>query len=315
MLRVAWAWSVLLLLAVPLSGSALAQTPPAAANAAAPNSLIADCSAHLDGRPTGLPELEKDCPQLQAALEQAQLRPLIIDSSRARFDRHSLEQLRMLMHSSTARAPDVGALPPILRGLTPTRAPARAWWQRLWDWLIAHFTRQQQDSSAPWLTDLMRLAVRAKWLWNAIMWCTLIALPVAIGVIVWREVHAMGRRSNDELTTTDATRTVGPSQSRLAALRAAPLSQRPALLFALLIGQLVAAGRLPPDRSLTHREVARKALLDDAEQRRLIETLAQLSERQLYAGVPDQPAGLAELLARGENLYTTGWGRPMEDPK
>jgi hypothetical protein len=313
-LRAAWAGSVLLLLAVPLWGTAMAQTPPAPANAAAPNSAIADCSAHPDGRPTGLSELEKDCPQLQAALEQAQLRPLIIDSSRARFDRHSLEQLRMLTHSSTGRAPDVAALTPILRGLTAPRVPPRAWWQRLWDWLIAHFT-QQQDASAPWLTDLMRLALRARWLWNAIIWCTLIALPVAIGIIVWREVRAMGRRSNDELTKTDATRIVGPSQSRLAALRAAPLTQRPALLFALLIGQLVAAGRLPPDRSLTHREVARKALLDDAEQRRLIETLARVSERQLYAGVPDQPAGLAELLARGEDLYTTGWGRPMEELK
>ena len=52
-------------------------------------------------------------------------------------------------------------------------------------------------------------------------------------------------------------------------------------------------------------------MLDDAEQRRLLESLARLSERQLYSGIASTPAGLEELLARGEDLYTTGWGRPM----
>jgi hypothetical protein len=80
----------------------------------------------------------------------------------------------------------------------------------------------------------------------------------------------------------------------------------------MLITRLVAAGRLPPDRSLTHREVARRAAVDDPEQRRLIETLARLSERQLYSGSTSTPVGIDELLARGEDLYITGWGRPAE---
>jgi hypothetical protein len=302
-LRAAWAWPALVLLAIPLSGHA------------DPRSAIGECSAHTDGRPTGLSELEKDCPQLQGALEQAQLRPLIIDSSSSRLDRHSLVQLQRLLHTSAAQAPDVAALKPILRGLTTTPVAPRSWWQRLWDWLVEHFTPQQQGSSGPWLADLMRLAMRARWLWTAIIWCTLIALPVAVGVIVWRELRALGRRSNDALTNTGATAAANPSQSRLALLRAAPLCERPAQLFAMLIGRLIAAGRLPPDRSLTHREVVRKAVLEDLEQRRLIETLARLSERQLYASAPGEPAGLAALLARGEDLYTTGWGRPTEVPK
>ena len=48
------------------------------------------------------------------------------------------------------------------------------------------------------------------------------------------------------------------------------------------------------------------------EQRQLLESLARLSERQLYSGAASTPAGLDELLARGEDLYTTGWGRPAE---
>jgi hypothetical protein len=205
----------------------------------------------------------------------------------------------------------VAALTPILRGLKTTAVPARSWWRRIWDWLVEHLT-PQQSSSQPWLTDLMRLALRARWLWTVLMWCTLIALPLAVGFIIWREMRAMGRRSRDARLETGIAGPTGPAQSRLAALRAAPLAQRPALLFALLIGRLVAAGRLPPDRSLTHREIARKALLDGADQRRLIETLARLAERQLYADAPAVPDGLAELLARGEDLYTTGWSQSAE---
>jgi hypothetical protein len=80
----------------------------------------------------------------------------------------------------------------------------------------------------------------------------------------------------------------------------------------MLISRLVAAGRLPPDRSLTHREVVRAAVLDDAEQRRYMESLARLSERQLYSGVATTAADLEDLLARGEDLYITGWGRSVE---
>jgi hypothetical protein len=56
-------------------------------------------------------------------------------------------------------------------------------------------------------------------------------------------------------------------------------------------------------------------LLDDPEQRRVIETLARLSERQLYGPAPGAPEGLADLLAQAEDLYTTGWGRPTEPQK
>jgi hypothetical protein len=304
--RAVRAWSALILLALLPSGITLAQN-------ALPSELR-ECSGRLNGSPTGLSQLETQCPQLQAALAQAQIRPLIIDSSRARLDRHSLLQLQRLLHSAAGPAPDTAALGPILRGLTATPVAPRPWWRRLWDWLVEHFTPRQRASD-PWLVELLRSALQAQWLWRALIWITLIALPVSIAIIVWREVRAMGRRSNDERASPGVAEAMGPSLSRLALLRAEPLSQRPALLFALLIGRLVAAQRLAPDRSLTHREVARKALLDDVEQRRLIESLARLSERQLYAHAPGAPEGLAELLARGEDLYTTGWGRPADLPE
>ena len=312
--RVVRAWPALLLLALLPAALTPAQNAPPDPAIADAQSVIRDCSGRIDDRPTGLSELETQCPQLQGALAQAQVRPLIIDSSRSRLDRHSLGQLRRLLHTAAGPAPDTAALTPVLKGLTVTTVAPRPWWRRVWDWLVEHFTPQHSGSD-PWLVELLRSALQIKWLWTAIIWVTLIALPIAVGIVVWLEVRAMGRRSNDERAESGAAAGLGASLSRLAQVRRAPLSQRPALLFALLIGRLVAAGRLPPDRSLTHREIARTALLDDAGQRRLIESLARLSERQLYADTPGAPDGLAELLASAEDLYTTGWGRPAERPK
>ncbi|HTV79245.1 MAG TPA: DUF4129 domain-containing protein [Steroidobacteraceae bacterium] len=285
-----------------------------AQDAVDPRSVIRECGIRIDARPTGLTALETVCPGLQSALARAQLLPLLIDSSRTRLDRHSLLQLPRLLDPPVAHAPDIAALQPILRSLAAIRVVPRPWWRRLWDWLVEHFTPRPTSSNS-WWSDLLQSALQIRWLWLAVVWITLIALVLTIAVVVWREMKAMGRRSADDPITRGDGAVRGLVPSRLALLRATPLGQRPALLFAMLIGKLVAADRLPPDRSLTHREVARQALLDDVRQRHLIESLARLSERQLYARAPAMPDGLADLLSQAEDLYTTGWARPAEPPK
>ncbi len=293
----------------------MAQNAPPAAAALDPKAVILACIDHIDGSLSGLPKLEQRCPDLQAALQAAGVRPLIIDSSRTVFDRQSLRRLSSLIHAANGPLPAVSALAPILQKLHGTAAPERPWWRRVWDWLLDHFAiGQPDDGSSPWWTDLRRLLGRAHWLWTTLIWGTIIALPIAVVIIVVREVRAMGTRSTDEPLAAGAKAAAARPESQLALLRRAPLGQRPAQLFAMLITRLVAAGRLPPDRSLTHREVVRKVLLEDAEQRQLIESLARLSERQLYFAVAGTPAGLEELLARGEDLYTVGWSRPVVSP-
>jgi hypothetical protein len=312
-LRGAWAAPALIVLVLPLGGAATAQQAPGAETEATTRSAIGDCARAVGGEPNGLAELEKRCPQLGPALQTAQLEPLIIASSRDRLDQHSLQQMQRLLHAARGPAPAVAALAPILHGARTGAASSRSWWQRLWDWLYERLSPKSQLNSAnPWLAAVVRALARAHWLWVAIIWGTFIALPIAIIVIVVREVRAMGARSSDDPTQVDEARHPGPSASQLALLRRMPLAQRPAQLFALLIGRLVAAGRLPPDRSLTHREVVRRARLDDAEQRQFIESLARLSERQLYSGAATTPDGTEALLSRGEDLYTTGWSRPAE---
>jgi hypothetical protein len=270
-------------------------------------SALQDCSKRISDSPVGLGPIEERCPELSAALQSADLRPLIIESSRAQLTAQSLAQLSGLILPAAGPAPSVSALQPVLQQLRATPAPGRSWWRRLLEWLSEHFVEKQQPDARPWLSGILRFLPKVQWLAKIIMWVTLIALPVAVLIIVRREAKAMGRRSKDATAPSGDPGGSGPAESRLALLRQLPLAQRPAQLFAMLIARLVAAGRLPPDRSLTHREVVRRALLDDAEQRRLIESLARLSERQLYAGVPAAPTGLDELVARCEDLYITGW--------
>ena len=150
-------------------------------------------------------------------------------------------------------------------------------------------------------------------MWKAIIWGSLIAFPILIVVVVVHEVRAMGRRSTDAAVTAGERAAAGVADSRLARLRLAPVGQRPARLFAMLISRLVAAGRLPPDRSLTHREVVRRAVLDDADQRRYIESLARLAERQLYSGVATTAAWtLRNCWPTAKTSTTPGWGRSAE---
>lgn len=309
----AWAWPALIVLAVSHWGTAAAQRAPDVEAVTAAKATIAACLDHLDGAPIGLDKLEARCPELAAALQSAQIGPLIIGSSSARLDRRSLMQLQRLLHPTRGPAPAVSALTPFLQK-PPSTLGSRTWWQRLWDWLLAHIVpKTLQDPNYSWLEQIARALGRVHWLWLAIIWGTVIALSIGVVVIVMREVRAMGRRSiDDPLSTAAVPGPGGTRDSNLALLRRAPLGQRPAQLFAMLISRLVAAGRLPSDRSLTHREIVRRVRLDDADQRRLLDSLARLSERQLYASAAAAPADIEQLLAQGEDLYTTGWGRPVE---
>ncbi|MGC1459537.1 MAG: DUF4129 domain-containing protein [Steroidobacteraceae bacterium] len=311
--RAALAWLAVPLLFACCPGTAPAQSAPAATDAdAAARAALQNCVARLDNVPVGLPDLEQRCPELPAALQAAGIRPLIIDSSRSRFNRNSLWLLHYLIHPAHGPAPAVVVLPAILRALHPPPLASKSWWLRFLEWLGERLAPGQNSNTPSWLTGIQRLLPRLQWLWTAIIWITGIALPVSVAVIVMREVRAMGQRSVDAPVAAGATAVAGRVESRLALLRQLPPGQRPAQLFALLIGRLVAAGRLPPDRSLTHREVAKRARMEDPQQRQLINQLARLSEQQLYSSATSTPAGLDELLARGEDLYTTGWSRPVE---
>jgi hypothetical protein len=298
-----------IVVAVLICGRAAAQSSPDRSDTTVDaTAAVQQCIDRIGSEPLGLPVMEVRCPGLSSALQTLHLRPLLIESSRAKLSRDSLRQLSILVHPASGPMPSLASLGPILRGLHPPPAVTRSWWQRLLDWMIEHLGRKSNGNlSIPWLGGVLKVLARLTWIWTVLFALTIIALPVGVGYLIVLEMRAMGRKSVDQPVGGALAITTGPTESRLALVRQLPLGERPAHLFALLITQLVAAGRLPPARSLTHREVARRAQVDDADQQRLIDALARLSERQLYAGVTTMPPGVDELLARAEDLYTTGW--------
>jgi hypothetical protein len=302
-------WWALALLALFACSAARAQGAPPADTAAAARTVIADCARRISGAATGLAQVEERCPELASALQAAGIRPLIIASSRDRFDRDSLLRLETLLHPAPMARPDVSKLDPILRALRGPTAPSRSWWQRLWDWIVKHLTGKEPKPGDIWWVQIARQLIGARWLWTSLILIALVALVIAVVVVVMREVRA-GHTSETASATTPNGQ-VGPADSSLALLRQVPLGERPARLFAMLISRLVSAGRLPADRSLTHREVVHRVQLEEPDQRRYIESLARLSEQQLYSGVTKLPAGIEEVLARGEDLYTIGWSQPQ----
>jgi Domain of unknown function (DUF4129) len=309
MRRGVWAWLALTLLVVQAWDTARGQVTPADPDAAA-RAAIRDCVMRIDDTPTGLAQVEQRCPELPFALQTAGIRSLIIASSRERFDRNSLLGLQALLHPTPGAGPEVATLEPILRELRPPVATTRSWWQRLWDWIVRRFTGKEPPPTDAWLSEIVRQMINARWLWISLIGCLLVAVVIAVIVVVVREARVRRERMDQPVAAPRPGAVPGPADSRLALLRRAPLEQRPAQLFAMLISRLVSAGRLPADRSLTHREVVRRAQLDDPEQRRFIDSLARLSERQIYSGATTPPEGIEEVLARGEDLYTVGWGRP-----
>lgn len=308
MLRGGRAWQTVVLLTLWACRAAWGQDAPPADVKVAANEVIADCASRLDGVVTGLGEIEGRCPELAAALQTAGVRPLIIATSRDRFDRQSLRGLLTLLHPAFTTGPDVTRLDAILRGLRGPVVQSHSWWQRVWDWLVKHLFGNGSTPEDSWWNKFVRHALGAPMLWTGLILCALVALVVAVVVIVAREIRA-GRTSKVASVAIPIV-PIGPASSQLALLRQVPLAQRPARLFAMLISRLVSAERLPADRSLTHREVVRRVQLEELDQRRYIESLARLSEQQLYAGGTPPPEGIEELLARGEDLYTTGWSRP-----
>ena len=152
--RAALALLVVALLSVSQRGTAVAQTALHGGRCEYGREVAAiqDCIDRVGNHRLGLPELELRCPDLQAALQAAGLRPLIIDSSRAVSTAIPCAAVPTLIHPAAGPAPPVAALGPILRELHAPRAPPQSWW-RAAPGVVERALAPQQEIRfrAPWL--------------------------------------------------------------------------------------------------------------------------------------------------------------------
>ena len=265
---------------------------PAAATAGAPadnprdaaRMLVANCAATAPPARTGLAELEAECPGLGAALAQLRLKDSLADGVADHMDAHALGALLNATRAPAQRGPDPGAVDAVLAQLVD-KPQQLSWWQRFRNWLQRLMTPRESGGS-PWLTNWLERLTLGKLVRDIVVWAVMGLVVVAAVIVLVREVRASGLRW-------PGARRGGLRASQVAEVPAAidgvagwrdlELAQRPAALFRQIAAQLAAAGKLPPPRGYTHRELRQRARLDAPAERAAWQALARAAERQIYA--------------------------------
>jgi hypothetical protein len=295
------AWAALLL--APL---AFAQESPESTSS--PSALISECAETAERNVVGLEALEAECPGLDEALEDAGFSAFLSDAQLEQltpFGLVDLERLDARYRESIAKAAGTQAsvddLKPILESLQkPTQAEVPlTWFEKFKRWLRNLFEQREQESQSwleRWLKDVKVPQTVTRWLvYGAIGLVIILAI-----VVIINELRAAGvlRRRAKQAARDLSVSERGENNMAVTDLDALDERERPAALLKLLVATLVKTGRLRAEKSLTHRELSRRAAFDVAEQRDRFEELALLGEMLLY-GHSSVPRERIEAVVQG----------------
>jgi hypothetical protein len=288
---------------------ATAAAPTAAPAAAVPAAadVVTACAHTLPASAKGLAMLEAACPGLQQALTQLGVRPLLLQSSRNNLRADALLDLLTLTGADQGvrHAPRLTTLGPILHALAPKPSPP-SWWDLFKLWLQRVFGGSPAPDSSHWLTLWLAKLTPSQSVLNALLGVLLLLLVAGAVMVVVRELRAAGVLSRRQRQSQHAPRLLPQTLSEprtLAQVQAAPAAQQATLMFRLLVETLVAHHRLPDDRSLTHRELALRARIDQPAQRQSWVSVCSLAERQLLAATAPASPDQGRILRDGEALY------------
>jgi hypothetical protein len=279
---------------------------PAAADPAAVD-VVAACAHTLPAGAKGLAMLEAACPGLQQALTQLGVRPLLLESSRNNLRADSLLELLTLASADqgATRAPRLTTLGPILRALASRPLPP-SWWDRFRLWVQRVFGDIQTGDSSHWLAMWLAKLRHSQRMLNALLGALLLLVVAGAVVVLVRELRAAGVLSRRQRQSQHAPTLLAETLSEpwtLAQVHAAPAAQQATLMFRLLLQTLVTHHRLPDDRSLTHRELAARARIEQDAQRRCWISVCSLAERQLLAATAPAGPDQGRIVQDGEALY------------
>ncbi|MEJ0100304.1 MAG: hypothetical protein WDO12_11470 [Pseudomonadota bacterium] len=275
-------------------------TPPADA----PRAVIANCAATAPAKHTGLTQLEQDCPGIEAALTQLRLADALADGVADRIDARSLDELLAATRAASHAGPDPGQLDSVLKDLHAKDAPESRW-QRFRRWLERLLMPRAGGSASPWLSQWLQRLTPGKLVSEIILWGLMITVVVAALIVVVRELRASELRWANPLRRARRAGTAampGPADETVE-WRQLDVPQRPAALFRYVAAQLAAAGRLPPPRGYTHRELRQRARLDLPEQRAAWNELARVAERQIYAPQSLADAEVGRVVAEAARIW------------
>jgi hypothetical protein len=277
---------------------------------ASPTDVLRDCAERSSSSARGLQELERQCPELTAALAELGYTQALGDAWQRKLTVVGLTTLASLTDHYTSAdksaAPDTGDLRAIVDGLAQKHAQDRSRWELFKDWLRS-LLGKDADHSLSWLDRWLEKLGMAANVMTYIIGGLLLAAIVAGAVFVVRELRAAGvlsGRRSTELRRVPAVAAVDELRGE-PVLDAVPLQEQPALLLRLLVNCLLRKGRVPANRHLTHRELEARVVLDEDERQRFAK-VARTAEVLMY-GPPLGRAGAAnveQVVVEGRELLS-----------
>ena len=262
-----------------------------AQTAGSPADILGNCAGSEDVSAYGLQELEVQCPGIEHALTELGYAPFLSERQLDELSVYGLEELQRLSaryaeRPGAARGIGTATLGPILGTLDEQRRAERPpnWFERFKRWLRDVLQRQQRETPT-WLTrwledvDVSDTVVRVI-VYSMILLVIGLAIVVIVNELRAAGVFRGGRIKRRTHAAVDVSRAAG--DLTLADLDAAAPLDRPSVLLRMLVAALAKRGRLRADRSLTHSELTRRAVLDDDGQRARFGEVTRLGERTLY---------------------------------
>jgi hypothetical protein len=287
-----------------------------AAAQADPREFVNGCIAHVPAGVTGIEALEPLCPGLRQAISELSGGATLAAASLERLDHDGLVTLMSLTAAPIVHLgarPDPAAVGAILREFVKAPAHQLSWWERFKAWCLKYFAPASRNSPSlrlpAWLSKFSLSPTAA----GALFYSLVGLLMIAVLWMVRNELRAaglLGRSSADRTSTRPSFAGSVSAGLSLERVLKAPLAQRPSMLFRLLAGELARQGRLAAESSLTHREVAERARLDDTKEREQLNQLSRMAELQLYGGVAIEPVRCELVLAEAQALYVELRRRP-----
>jgi hypothetical protein len=258
-----------------------------------PLPVIDECIAKLDASvDVGYARIAERCPQLTAALSQAPYASwLPADWKRPdnQLSAQGLSELRVLLaraadaHPLRAAAPDTRHVAAVLQVLALQEQAHVSWWSRFKEWLRQIMSLPSQPNES-WLARWLRGFSLSRNAMDIIIWgCLALAVLLALGVIV-NELRVAGRLgARTRRSRLNVAAAPGGSDLTLAQVEAAAPREQPGLMLELIAAHLAARDLLPPARTLTARELTRRARLPERGGRTHLAELVAVCERIRFA--------------------------------
>jgi hypothetical protein len=274
--------------------------------------VVEACRARLDARTDiGMERVQKRCPELIGALQNASWRDLLpksIVERREEITAESLRALTELVRKAAETAPpgatlNARVLPEVLAELGEQGQQGATRWERFKRWLKQKLEGRKDDDQRGWLAEWSDQFRSSEGVARAITYFGYLMVVLLVLFVVWSELRAAGifggsrtRRGRENPAAEWRRRLM------LADVSAAPLADRPGMLLRLLGEALTRAHRLPSAEGMTAGAIARQARLDADAERVELARVASTADEIRYASHKPQEQDLEDVVASARTL-------------